>query len=77
MIKRNALLPGTSKRRLAAKKALRTTTKTSSGKSPRGSAEFWTGSEQGTSEDGLEGERNAPKEASGGGGIAAVAVGSQ
>lgn len=67
MIKRNALLPGTSKRRMAAKKAERNTGKMSSDKSPRGSAEFWTGTEQGTSEEGFEGEKSA-KEATGGAG---------
>lgn len=72
MIKRNALLPGTSKRRMAAKKAERNTGKISSDKSPRGSAEFWTGSEQGTSEEGFEGERNAVKGAAGGAGTPAA-----
>lgn len=68
-------MPGTSKKRLAAKKAERNTTKTSHDKSPRGSAEFWTGSELGTSEDGFERESSVTKEAAGGTSI--VAAGSQ
>ena len=72
MIKRNALLPGASKRRMAAKKAERNTSKLSPEKSPRGSAELWADSEQETSKDVLEGERNTIKEVAGGGGKAAV-----
>lgn len=57
---------------MAAKKAERNPGKISSDKSPRGSAEFWTGSEQGTSEEGFEEGRNTTNKAAGGAGKAAA-----